>query len=41
MAIKDQLEDFKIEFAHRRDLGEIPDDAKIASTLEELEKLRT
>jgi peptide deformylase len=41
MAIKDQLEDFKIEFGHRRELGEIPDDAKILSTLAELEKLRT
>jgi peptide deformylase len=41
ITIKDQLEDFKIEFSHRRDLGEIPDDAKILSTLAELEKLRT
>jgi len=41
MDLKDQLEDFRTEFAQRRDLGEIPNDAKILETLAELEKLRT
>ena len=41
MDLRDKLEDFRMEFAQRRELGEIPDDAKILSTLSELEKLRT
>lgn len=38
--IKDKLEEFRSEFLSRRDLGEIPADAKIFATLAELEKLR-
>lgn len=38
--IKDKLDDFRSEFEHRRELGEIPADAKIFTTLAELEKLR-
>jgi peptide deformylase len=40
MDIKDKLDDFRREFEHRRELGEIPGDAKIFATLAELEKLR-
>lgn len=38
--IKDKLEEFRSEFLSRRDLGEIPADAKIFATLAELEKAR-
>jgi peptide deformylase len=38
--IKHKLEDFRSEFESRRDLGEIPGDAKIFETLATLEKLR-
>jgi len=39
--VKDQLEEFRDDFERRRQLGEIPDDAKIFAHLAELEKLRT
>ncbi len=39
--IKDVLEDFEIEFADRRQRGEIPDDEQISARLAELEGLRT
>lgn len=38
--VKDKLEEFRSEFVSRRDLGEIPADAKIFATLAELEKQR-
>lgn len=38
--VRDQLEEFRDEFQRRRELGEIPDDAKILEHLAELEKLR-
>jgi peptide deformylase len=38
--IQDKLDEFRSEFEQRRDLGEIPADAKIFATLAELEKLR-
>jgi peptide deformylase len=38
--IKDKLDEFRSEFEQRRELGEIPADAKIFATLAELEKLR-
>lgn len=41
LALKDDLEDFEIEFADRRQRGEIPDDERISARLAELEELRT
>jgi peptide deformylase len=41
MAVKEALADFEIEFAGRRERGEIPGDEEIARRLAELEKLRT
>jgi peptide deformylase len=41
LAVKDQIEEFEVEFAQRRQRGEIPDDAQIVSRLAELEGLRT
>ena len=38
--IKGKLDEFRSEFEHRRELGEIPADARIFATLAELEKLR-
>ena len=41
LALKDVLEEFEIEFADRRQRGEIPDDERISARLAELEELRT
>jgi peptide deformylase len=41
LAIKDSLEEFEIEFADRRQRGEIPDDERISARLAELEEQRT
>jgi peptide deformylase len=41
LTVRPALEEFEIEFAHRRQRGEIPDDKEIAERLAELEKLRT
>jgi peptide deformylase len=41
LALKDSLEEFEIEFADRRQRGEIPDDERISARLAELEELRT
>lgn len=41
LSLKDTLEEFEIEFADRRQRGEIPDDEKISARLSELEALRT
>ncbi len=41
LALKDELEEFEIEFADRRQRGEIPDDERIIARLTELEELRT
>jgi len=38
--VKNELEEFREEFLRKRDLGEIPSDAKIFAHLAELEKLR-
>ncbi len=38
--VKDRLDEFRSEFEQRRELGEIPSDARIFTTLAELEKLR-
>lgn len=40
MDVRDHLEEFRDEFERRRELGEIPADAKIFAHLAELEKLR-
>jgi peptide deformylase len=40
MAAKDDLYDFEVNFAGRRERGDIPDDAAIAARLAELERLR-
>lgn len=40
LAAKEPLEEFELQFANRRQRGEIPDDAQIAARLAELEKLR-
>ena len=40
LALKDELEEFEIEFADRRQRGEIPDDERISARLAELEELR-
>jgi len=39
LSLKDTLEEFEIEFADRRQRGEIPDDEKISARLSELEAL--
>ena len=39
--LRDQLEEFEIDFQSRREHGELPDDEAIAARLAELEKLRT
>lgn len=41
MALREELEEFEIQFAERRERGEIPDDQIIAARLAELEALRT
>lgn len=41
LALKEPLEEFEIEFASRRERGEIPDDERITARLAELEELRT
>jgi peptide deformylase len=41
LSLKDELEEFEIEFADRRQRGEIPDDERILARLTELEELRT
>ena len=40
IAARESLEEFELQFANRRQRGEIPDDAQIAARLAELEKLR-
>lgn len=40
-AVKEQLEEFELEFRSKRETGEMPSDAAIATRLEELERLRT
>ena len=40
LAAKEPLEEFELQFANRRQRGEIPDNAQIAARLAELEKLR-
>jgi len=40
MAAREAIEEFEIQFAQRRERGEIPDNAAIAARLAELEKLR-
>jgi len=39
--IKDELEEFEIDFRSKREVGEMPTDEQIAERLAELEKLRT
>jgi len=41
LSLRDALEEFAIEFADRRQRGEIPDDERISARLTELEELRT
>ncbi len=41
LSLKDSLEEFEIEFADRRQRGEIPNDERISARLTELEELRT
>jgi peptide deformylase len=41
MALRDEIEEFELEFSQRRDRGEIPDDAAISARLVELEGQRT
>jgi peptide deformylase len=41
LTVRPALEEFEIEFGHRRQRGEIPSDKEIAERLAELEKLRT
>ncbi len=41
ITIKEPLQEFELNFASRRKVGEIPDDAEIAARLAELERLRT
>jgi len=38
--VRDELEEFEIDFQSKRDCGELPDDDRIAERLAELEKLR-
>jgi peptide deformylase len=40
LTVRPALEEFEIEFGHRRQRGEIPSDKEIAERLAELEKLR-
>ena len=40
-AVKDQLEEFELEFQSKRQTGEMPTDEQIAARLKELERLRT
>jgi peptide deformylase len=41
LTVRPAVEEFEIEFGHRRQRGEIPSDEAIAARLAELEKLRT
>ncbi len=41
MSVRERIEEFELEFAQRRDRGEIPDDEQISARLSELEGLRT
>jgi peptide deformylase len=41
MEIREELDEFEIEFASRRQLGHIPDDDQIAARLSDLETMRT
>lgn len=38
--VRDELEEFEIDYQSKRDCGELPDDEAIAARLAELEKLR-
>jgi peptide deformylase len=40
-ALRDKLEEFELDFQSKRETGELPDAEKIATRLEELERLRT
>jgi peptide deformylase len=40
-AVKEQLEEFELEYRSKRETGETPSDAQIAARLKELERLRT
>ena len=40
-AVRDKLEEFELDFQSRRETGELPDYAIMATRLEELERLRT
>ncbi|QDT01073.1 Peptide deformylase [Adhaeretor mobilis] len=39
--VRDELEEFEIDFDSRRNTGEMPDEATIAARIAELERLRT
>jgi peptide deformylase len=41
LAARDKLSELEIDFASRREVGEIPSDEEIFRRLEELERLRT
>jgi peptide deformylase len=40
-AIREELEDFELDFKSRLEMGELPDARRVAARLEELERLRT
>jgi peptide deformylase len=40
-AVRDKLEEFELAYRSRRETGELPDDARLAARLAELERLRT
>jgi peptide deformylase len=40
-AVREKLEEFELDFQSRRETGELPDAEKMASRLQELERLRT
>lgn len=41
LSLRDELDDFQVQFASQRERGEIPDDQAIVAQLKELEALRT
>ncbi len=40
-AVREQLEEFELDFQSRRETGELPDEERLAARLQELERLRT
>jgi peptide deformylase len=40
-AVREKLEEFELAYRSRRETGELPDDARLAARLTELERLRT